>query len=176
MAENMKLDRTRENPHPSRMQDKVRSEARVESSEGEWTEPSNLDAPPARPGYVQRWVRIGIGNNPDLRNLMRAQREGWLPRKADTIPDDFGVPTISNGKFAGEVVVQDLLLCEMPAERAEQRKAFQRKRIDRQTEAIESDVHKHVPAEKLVEARRDSRVQIGGRGGPRVPPVMGADT
>lgn len=107
-----------------------------------WQRPAELDAPPPRDGYTQRWIRIRLGNNEDAKNSVRKFREGWLPRSAESVPMGYAPPTIQHAKLGDVIGVEDLILCEMPIKKAQQRNAYYRNRIDRMVEGIENDLHK----------------------------------
>lgn len=109
-------------------------------SDTPWTPPTSLSAPPARKGYRQKWVRVAIFGRPDVQNMARKFREGWLPRKANTVPKSFHVPSIRSGQFAGCIGVEGSLLCEMPEARVAQRNAFYRKRAEQMAQDIERNV------------------------------------
>lgn len=102
----------------------------------EWRRASALDAPPARPGYVNRFVRVRLGDARDMARWNAAQREGWRPVKASSV-SSHSLPTtqLSNGL---EVIgVEDLVLCEMPEKVFQQRQEFYRDKLDAQNQAIE---------------------------------------
>ena len=42
-----------------------------------WTPPSSLDAPPAPPGFVHRWIRAESVGQMDQKNVSARLREGW---------------------------------------------------------------------------------------------------
>lgn len=107
-----------------------------------WEKPSELDAPPPRDGYTQRWIRIRLGTGEDAKNSIKKFREGWLPRQLDTIPDGYVPPTIQHARLGGVIGVDDLILCEMPLKKARQRNAFYRDRVVRMIEGIENDLNK----------------------------------
>jgi hypothetical protein len=96
-----------------------------------WTPPSFLESPPPREGMKQRWVSTSILGKEVPQHVMRRFREGWTPRSADTIPEDFPVPTISHGQFDGCVGVEGMILCELPIERAEARSRYFRSKTGR---------------------------------------------
>jgi hypothetical protein len=91
-----------------------------------WTKPwvagRTLDAPPAKDGYEQRWVRVSIHSVDDQANLTRQLNAGWMPVKADSVPSSYNLPTMNEGSYAGCIVVGSHLLCEMPAQRTAQRR------------------------------------------------------
>ena len=80
-----------------------------------WKPPSLLDAPEARPGYVQRWVATSIQGKESPDNVYKRMREGWEPRPADTVKSKL-YPTINHGQWAGSIGIEGMLLCEMPEE------------------------------------------------------------
>lgn len=108
----------------------------------QWEPPAQLDAPPPRSGYTQRWIRIRVGNEEDAKNSIRMFRQGWLPRPLDTVPDGYLPPTIQHAKLGGVIGVDDLILCEMPIKKAQQRNAHYRAKTDRMIEGVENDLNK----------------------------------
>ena len=106
MAEkrNVRANQARSNPREQ--------ETRAKTS---WKPASLLDAPPPRPGMVQRWVATSILGKDTPDNVYKRQREGWIPRAADTV-GDFPIPTINHGQWQGLIGVEGMLLCEMPEE------------------------------------------------------------
>lgn len=145
----------------------VRSPVRAESS---LSEPSNLEAPETRPGYVQRWIRIDLrGDGRDAMNYSRAMREGWRPRPLTDIPESFHPPMKANGAFTDSLVVHDLVLCERPVERDRQAAQRRMARVDAQTTAVNNNVLKEVPA-GIRQVDRSSTVTRGRM--PSVPRVQ----
>lgn len=110
----------------------------VSSKDEEWHPANNLQAPKARPGMAQRWVRFAIGNIDDPRNWSRSQREGWAPRSLDTVPEGFNAPTMKHPGGSGSVIaIGDLILCEMPIERFRSRKKFFKAKLARLLAAMQ---------------------------------------
>ena len=89
-----------------------------------WQPPALLDAPEARPGYVQRWIATSIQGKETPDNVYKRMREGWQPRPADTVKDDKLFPTINHGQWAGSIGIEGMLLCEMPVEKREAQKGL----------------------------------------------------
>lgn len=108
--------------------------------ETDWVPPHNLEAPPPRQGFVQRWVRFSVAEGVDNKNVQRRLREGWRPRDPSSVPRDYFPPTTELGDFGRCIGVEGLILCEMPASRNAQRNAFYRSQVERQTEAIDQDL------------------------------------
>jgi hypothetical protein len=105
-----------------------------------WERPSELQAPKPRPGFTQRWIRIRVGNDDDVKNSMRKFREGWIPRGLDTVPEGYAPPTFLHSRLGNVIGVEDLILCEMPVTKAAQRNAFYNAKKDRMIEGIENDL------------------------------------
>ena len=135
--------------------------------EQDWRRPSMLEAPPPRPGFVQRWIRSAIGASSDPKNVSQRFREGWRPRSADSVPRGYQPPTILHGKFGEVIGVEGNILCEMPVKMARQREEFYARKTNQQTRAIEQDVHKVERPNLPITATRSSKV--GYAKGPRVP-------
>lgn len=90
----------------------------------EWDVSTLLDAPPPRPGYVQRWVRSGSSDSRAQRVYARRIREGWRPRSLDNVVKT-QYPTLAYGSRGENVIaVDDLILMEMPKERNKKRDRF----------------------------------------------------
>lgn len=102
--------------------------------------PTSLEAPAARPGMKQRWIRVGIGQNIDEKNLARKMREGWRARPSDSVPKGFHAPRIRHGEFAGTVMVEGMLLMEMPMKLAKRREAMIRELTNQKTRAVNEDL------------------------------------
>lgn len=102
----------------------------------EWRRYSDLDAPPARDGYVNRFIRIRLGTVRDTARLRNAIREGWRPVKASSVSDR-SLPTINIDQWGDVIGVEDLILCEMRDSVHLQRKKFYAAKKRRQNAAIE---------------------------------------
>tara|TARA_R110000803_G_scaffold61928_3_gene122029 strand:- start:1245 stop:1715 length:471 start_codon:yes stop_codon:yes gene_type:complete len=83
------------------------------SREETWVPASLLEAPPARPGFKQRWISTSILGKDVPQHTLKRFREGWTPRKADTVSSDFPIPSIQHGQYAGVIGVEGLILCEL---------------------------------------------------------------
>ena len=124
-----------------------------------WAPPSALQAPPPRPGYVQRWIRVEQAGTPDTKNVSSKYREGWRPRDPATVPEGYFPPTLGHGDFGGYVGVEGMVLCEMPKKVHKQRQDYYRGRIRGQEQAINSDLFKETGGQ--VQSGSKSRVTRG---------------
>ena len=104
-----------------------------------WKPPSLLDAPEARPGYVQRWVATSIQGKESPDNVYKRMREGWEPRPADTVKSKL-FPTINHGQWAGSIGIEGMLLCEMPKERHAAQKRYYEGKNEEQNEAVSGEL------------------------------------
>lgn len=125
-----------------------------------WVRPSSLEAPPARPGFVQRWIRIGSMGQDDPTNTARKFREGWKPRPASSIPANWHSPTVMHGKWAGCIGVEGMLLCEMPQKMVDKRNAHYKAKTDLTTESIESELQKHSRPDMQITQDRKSQTRM----------------
>ena len=87
----------------------TRSSTRNEQSRPDtaWKPPSLLDAPEPRPGYTQRWIATSIQGKETPDNVYKRMREGWEPRKADTVKEKL-FPTINHGQWAGSIGIEGI--------------------------------------------------------------------
>ena len=107
-----------------------------------WVQGGSLEAPKARPGYTQRWLRVAVKGKDDAINISKKFREGWKPRPADTVPLHYQTAKIEHGRFAGFIGVEGMILCEMPIARAKARKAYIRDQTDKKTKAIDAELER----------------------------------
>lgn len=120
-----------------------RNTERMESVDMEWRRPTNLDSPPPRPGYVQRWIRAQFRSDSDNLNWSQKLREGWSPRDPSTIPDVSSYfPVRDHGAGTGVVQVGGLVLCEMPIQRVNSRKNKIAEATARQQASVSADTDK----------------------------------
>jgi hypothetical protein len=127
---------------------------RRERTQRPWIRPSSLNAPPPRPGMVQRWIRVSIRGADDPRNVTMRSREGWSPRPMDSIPADFQMLATRADAKGGHFVVDDLMLCEMPRETYEQRAAYYEDLTRKQMQAVEVDLEKAQAGQQVPIIRR----------------------
>lgn len=160
-------DRSREAAHPTRAQDPVHETAHGDTWDRPWEPPSNLDAPPPRPGMAQRWVRTHIGNEEDTGNVQKKFREGWRPRRADSVPADFPMATIEEGRHAGCIGVHGMILCEMPMSRLQQASDYYDGIANSQMQRVQQDLADQRGMGPVLQARRTEVTK-----GRRRPPVQ----
>lgn len=101
----------------------------------DWAPPSQLETPPARPGMVQRWIRMSLKGKSDGENMASANRDFWRPRSLTTVPEGTRsrYPAVRDKRTGGEFMINgDLVLCEMPERIFEQRRRHYREKAEGQ--------------------------------------------
>ncbi len=126
----------------SREAEEIETTRDDESRDDMWSPPSLLEAPPARPGFVQRWVSTQILGKDVPQHTLKRFREGWTPRLADTVPEDYLVPTIEHGKFDNVIGVEGAILCEMPESRVKARRRYFADKVDRMNAFVDENLNK----------------------------------
>ena len=127
-----------------------------------WKPASLLDAPPARPGMVQRWVATSILGKETPDNVYKRQREGWEPRSADSV-GDFPIPTINHGQWAGCIGVEGMILCEMPEDTHRSMKDYYEGKTEELNESVNNELRNTERAGGLpIQQDRKSSVSRGG--------------
>ena len=125
-----------------------------------WVRGTSLAAPPARPGFAQRWIRVAVLGVDDPNNAMRKFREGWKPRPANTLPADFPLPTISHGSWAGCIGIEGSVLCEMPQVLVNKRRQYYANKTAGIEQAIESELQKESMSAMPITQRRTSQSKL----------------
>lgn len=128
----------------------------------DWDRPSALLAPEPRPGMDQRWVRVSVRGAGDPRNVGRKRRDGWKPRPADTISDEWFIGfTDDDGKAKGYLQQDELVLMERPIEISQHRARYFADRADAQMAGVEHDLEDTIPAHQMHTRRHRSRARTG---------------
>tara|TARA_Y100000289_G_scaffold40128_1_gene39651 strand:- start:12 stop:497 length:486 start_codon:yes stop_codon:yes gene_type:complete len=130
---------------PNMSNKNTRSDLRISMREEEarpqthWSPPAVLDAPQARPGYVQRWVATTILGKETPDNVYKRMREGWEPRKSDTVKEQH-FPTINHGQWVGCIGIEGMILCEMPEEQHKAMKSYYNDKSQQQNDALSGEL------------------------------------
>lgn len=133
-------------------------------------EPYQLDAPPPRPGYVQRWVRVLVDGRQDI-NVIQSGREGWRPRK-EALPKNFQPMDFRLGEKEGGPVdylqVGDLVLMEKPISRHLERMDYYARKDAKMSEAIDQELNDIQHPSHPIHRNRRTQVTGGRRNVPNV--------
>jgi len=120
----------------------ARNQPRATTADYEWRRPTSLEAPPPRPGFVQRWVRSEFRTEQDNLNWTAKMREGWRPRDPASVPDCEAFYNVAKQGTANVIRVGGLILMEMEAGRLQAKKNAIREANRRQEEAISMETAK----------------------------------
>ena len=102
-----------------------------------WMPASALPQPDKQPGYAYRWIRVASQGQADPKNTSSKMREGWEPVRIEEQPK-FQMLTDPNSRFKDNIEVAGLLLCKIPVEFMEQRKAYYAKATKDNMEAVDN--------------------------------------
>ena len=128
--------------HDTRVDETSEYDATHQEEAVQWVRPSSLEAPPARKGMTQRWVRYTFRGAADPKNLNRKHREGWRPRDPDTLPEDWQIFAVHANKAEGYIQVDDLVLMEIPTEVLKKRKEAIEQANERQMDSVNHDLER----------------------------------
>ena len=126
--------------HESRVDEMSEYDATHPLEAAPYIRPSSLDAPPAREGMTQRWVRKSLRGADDPKNLNRNWREGWRPRSPDTLDEEWRIYATFADSNEGMIVVDDLILMEIDSRVLAKRKEAIDLATRRQMESVEHDL------------------------------------
>ena len=87
-----------------------------------WMPASLLPEPDKEPGYSYKWIRIATRNESDAQNVSAKFREGWEPVRLEEQPK-LRMLASTDARFKDNIEVGGLLLCKIPTEFMNQRKA-----------------------------------------------------
>ena len=90
-----------------------------------------------KPGWVYRWVRVSLLNEPDNMNVSSKMREGWEPVLHAEHPElIIGLET--HGRYKDNIEIGGLLLCKAPKELMDQRQTYSDGKTKAQTDAVDA--------------------------------------
>ena len=114
-----------------------------------WTPVRKLETPEPPEGYEYRWIRESMLGQEDRSNVSKRLREGWELVRGTDLPAEFVLPTLDDGRHAGIVYNDGLLLAKIPVETKQERNAYYESQTARTKEALDNNAFN--------ESRRDSR-------------------
>lgn len=125
-----------------------------------WQPASALPEPDAEPGYTYRWIRISSAGKADASNVSKKLREGWEPVRIEEQPQ-FEMFREEKSRFKDNIEVAGLLLCKMPVEFLEQRKAYYANRNKAQMESVDNNFMRQNDARMPLFQERKSSTSFG---------------
>lgn len=126
-----------------------------------WQRQSMLPTPEPRDGLKFRWVRTSALGQGDMTNVSRRFREGYVPVKASEFPE-LHVMSDVDSRFPENIEVGGLLLCAIPADKAEDRIYGQVEEARLQMEAVDRNyMRESDPRMPVLAPERSSRTTFG---------------
>lgn len=109
----------------------------------DWDDDSLLSTKniPARPGFVQRWVRTEVRGEADQSNVFKKMNRGWKPRLLDTVEKGAFVPNIDfNG--INVIGIHGSILMERPEALHKKESAMVKNDTNLQMSAVKNDLYR----------------------------------
>lgn len=128
-----------------------------------WKPAESLDAPPAPPGCVLRWIRAKLGDRDDPKNLNKKFRTGWKPFLATDAPEDYTPPETYASPMGTVIAVGDLILCYMPRKLFEARKRYFKNMIQQQKQAVRDRARSQSDSRAPLVSREEATFTRGRR-------------
>ena len=125
-----------------------------------WQRPETLPSPTPRPGYTHRWVRVSSRGTVDATNVSSKLREGWEPVKAVDHPE-VTLVDIEQERFADNIVIGGLLLCEAPVELIEERNEYYENQTGNQMQSVDNNLMRESDPRMPIFNNRKTKVSFG---------------
>jgi hypothetical protein len=136
-------------------------ETRVEAERPKtWQPASTLPEPDKQAGYAYRWVRVSTLGQNDARNTSSAFREGWEPVRIEEQPK-FQNITDPDSRFKDNIEVAGLLLCKIPSDFMDQRRAHFEQMTQSQNESVDSNFMRENDPRMPLFTERRSKTSFG---------------
>ena len=126
----------------------------------QWMNPELLPEPDKEVGFSYRWVRVSMMGQHDARNLSSKLREGYEPVRIEEQPK-FRLLVDPTSRYKDNIEIAGLLLCKIPEEFLEQRKAFFDGQTRQQTEAVDNNFMRQSDARMPLFRERKSTTSLG---------------
>lgn len=156
-------------PKFTRVEEEVSDHAPREASEPDPTtfvyRPNNrLPDPKPKPGYRYGWIRHTFRNEPDATNWIQMMNEGWVPVKADAVPELSGLQDhYANGNAMakdGYVEHRGNVLCIIPEYKAAAKEKFLEDQSRSRMAAVTRKTREFVPGQVSVNAIVNKRLTM----------------
>ncbi len=143
----------------NRLQREFESRSTMERPKA-WMPASALPEPDKQPGYAYRWIRVASQGQPDPKNTSSKMREGWEPVRIEEQPK-FQMLTDPNSRFKDNIEVAGLLLCKIPEEFMQQRKAYYAKATKDNMDAVDNTFMRENDPRMPLFKERSSKTSFG---------------
>jgi len=126
----------------------------------QWKPASTLPDPNPVEGIVFRWVRKSLQGKVDQTNYSRKLREGWEPCALKDHPEFEGLID-DEAAASGNIEIGGLVLCRIPQEFVDQRKAYYAKTTQAQMDSVDKNLMREEDSRMPLYKERKSTVSFG---------------
>lgn len=126
----------------------------------QWQPANMLPDPDPRDGVAFRWVRKALKGTFDPTNFSQKQREGWVPCRLKDYPEMVGLIDVGSDDH-GLVEMGGLVLCAMPQDMVDQRRAYYAKATASQMEAVDNNMMREEDPRMPLYKERKTKVEFG---------------
>ena len=136
-------------------------EARITQKRPEsWAPAGGLPEPDKQPGYAYKWIRVSTREQADAKNVSAKFREGWEAVRVEEQPK-FQHLTDPNSRFKDGIEIGGLLLCKIPTEFMDQRRAYYGRVNNAQMESVDNNFMREYDARMPLFRERKSTTSFG---------------
>lgn len=125
-----------------------------------WQPAATLPEPDRESGYTYRWVRVSTLGKSDARNISSAFREGWEPVRVEEQPK-FRYLTDPDSRYKDNIEIAGLLLCKIPSEFMDQRRAHFERLTQAQNESVDNNFMRESDARMPLFREKKSTTSFG---------------
>jgi len=126
----------------------------------QWMPPEALPEPDKEAGFVYRWIRVSMLNKDDPSNISKSFREGWEPVRIEEQPK-YSLLASRDGKYKDNIEIGGLLLCKIPEEFMDQRRAYYANATESQASAVDNSFMRENDARMPLFRERKSSTSFG---------------
>jgi hypothetical protein len=103
-----------------------------------WRPVRKLDTPPPPEGYEYRWIRESMLGQEDRANVSRRIRVCWELVRGTDLPKEYADLIAQDGRHAGLIYSEGLLLAKIPVETRNERNAHYENQTQRKKDALDN--------------------------------------
>lgn len=126
----------------------------------QWMPPEALPEPDKEAGFTYRWIRVSMLNKSDPSNISKSFREGWEPVRIEEQPK-YTLLASREGPYKDNIEIGGLLLCKIPSEFMDQRRAYYANATESQANAVDNSFMRESDARMPLFKERKSSTSFG---------------
>ena len=125
-----------------------------------WAPAGGLPEPERQPGYAYRWIRVSMVEQQDGKNVSAKFREGWEPVRVEEQPK-LRFLSDPNSRFKDNIEIGGLLLCKIPTEFMDQRRAYFADKNRAQIDSVDNNFMRESDARMPLFREKKSSTSFG---------------